>query len=82
MLAALTLGRLRETVAPSPTTVSALEPDWASGDSGRLSRRTTAIGALRDAAADLAALPARVRLARAARARACPARARGRGRAA
>ena len=67
VLAALTLGRLREALAPAPTTVSALEPDWASGDSGRLSRRTTAIGAVRDAAADAAALPARLRLARAAR---------------
>ena len=45
VLTALTLGRLREALAPSPTTVSALEPDWASGDSGRLSRRSTAIGA-------------------------------------
>jgi GT2 family glycosyltransferase len=64
VLTAHTLGRLREAVAPSPPLMSALEPDWASGDSGRLSRRTAAMAAVRDAAADLAALPSRVRLAR------------------
>ncbi len=67
VLSALTLGRLREALAPSPTIISALEPDWASGDSGRLSRRSEAIGAVRDALANVEALPARVRLARTAR---------------
>jgi GT2 family glycosyltransferase len=70
VLTAHTLGRLQEALAPSPPLMSALEPDWASGDSGRLSRRTTAVAAVRDAAAELAALPTRVRLARTARARA------------
>jgi GT2 family glycosyltransferase len=67
VLSALTLGRLREALAPSPTTVSALEPQWASGDSGRLSRRSEAIGAARDVAANVVALPARIGLALAAR---------------
>jgi hypothetical protein len=67
VLSALTLGRLREALAPSPTTVSALEPHWASGDSGRLSRRSGTVGAVRDAAADVVALPARLGLAVAAR---------------
>ena len=67
VLSALTLGRLREALAPSPTTVSSLEPHWASGDSGRLSRHSGTVGAVRDAAADVVALPARLGLAVAAR---------------
>lgn len=70
-LAAHSAGRLRELLAPAapapPPQPRAGEPDFVSGESGTLGRRTRAQGLVRDLAADALTLPARVRLARAAR---------------
>jgi GT2 family glycosyltransferase len=67
VLTALTAGRLREALDPAPVPIAAGTPDYASGRSGTLSRRTAAAGAVRDAAGSLAGLPRRVALWRAAR---------------
>lgn len=65
VMAAHTLGRLAEWVA-DPQPPPATDVDFASGRSGNLSRRALAEGAVRDAAADVRAFPARRRLAAAA----------------
>ena len=68
VLTALTAGRLREALAPAPAPILADTPDYASGRSGTLGRRTALAGAARDAAAGLAGLPQWLALRRAARA--------------
>jgi GT2 family glycosyltransferase len=67
VLSALTSGRLREALAPAPVPISAGTPDYASGRSGTLSRRTALVGAARDAVLTVAVLPRRVAVARAGR---------------
>ena len=66
VLAAHTLGRLRETLRPART-VTPQTPDFLSGESGTLGRRTSAQGMARDAAIDLLLLPRRVAIMRGAR---------------
>jgi GT2 family glycosyltransferase len=66
VLSALTAGRLREALAPAPAPIAPNTPDYASGRSGTLSRRTTLSGAVRDAAAATRGLPQRIALRRAA----------------
>ena len=66
-LAALTLGRLAETFDPAPAPPNPLDPQYLSGRSGTLGRRTALAGALRDARAGALGLPARARVRRAAR---------------
>ena len=68
VLTALTAGRLREAVAPKPVAPSLSDPDYLSGRSGMLGRRTMLAGRLRDLRADLAATRQRRSLRRAARA--------------
>jgi GT2 family glycosyltransferase len=67
VLTALTLGRLAEALDPAPAPPNAADPDFLSGRSGTLGRRTALAGAVRDVRAGVAALPARARVARAAR---------------
>ena len=67
VLTALTAGRIREAFAPGPVPIAAGTPDYASGRSGTLSRRTALTGAASDARATLAAVAQRLRLHRAAR---------------
>ncbi|HEY7076169.1 MAG TPA: glycosyltransferase [Solirubrobacteraceae bacterium] len=67
VLTALTLGRLAEALDPAPAPPNPRDPDFLSGRSGTLGRRDALLGALRDARAGLAALPARARLHLAAR---------------
>lgn len=50
-LTALTLGRIVEALDPAPAPPSATDPDYLSGRSGTLGRRTALIGALKDARA-------------------------------
>lgn len=57
-LTALTLGRLAEALDPAPAPPSATDPDYLSGRSGTLGRRTALIGALKDAGAALRVRPA------------------------
>jgi GT2 family glycosyltransferase len=56
-LTALTLGRLLEALDPAPAPPSATDPDYLSGRSGTLGRRSALIGALKDAAAALRVRP-------------------------
>jgi GT2 family glycosyltransferase len=63
-LAALTLGRLAEAFDPMPAPPSATDPDYLSGRSGTLGRRTALVGALRDLRAGVHGLRARAALAR------------------
>jgi GT2 family glycosyltransferase len=65
VLSAHTAGRLREALAARPP--SATDPDYLSGASGTLSRRTRAQGLVRDRLADALTAPDRARLRRAAR---------------
>ena len=67
VLAALTAGRLRETLAPGPVPPAPGTPDYAAGRSGTLSRTTATTGALRDAVAGARGLGPRIGLRRAAR---------------
>jgi GT2 family glycosyltransferase len=67
VLSALTAGRLREAIAPSPVPIRAGTPDYASGRSGTLSRSTAFTGAIRDLAAALRGLPRTLAVRRAAR---------------
>jgi len=67
VLSALTAGRLREALAPAPVPIAAGTPDYASGRSGTLSRRSALLGAARDARALAGGVPQRVALRRAAR---------------
>jgi GT2 family glycosyltransferase len=67
VLVALTAGRIAETFDPRPLPPSSLDPDFLSGRSGTLGRRTALIGAVRDAWAGVTALRGRARLRRAAR---------------
>ncbi|HYM58980.1 MAG TPA: glycosyltransferase [Solirubrobacteraceae bacterium] len=67
VLTALTAGRLREALAPRPVPPSLNDPDYLSGRSGTLGRRTRLAGMLRDRRAAPAALRRRRTLARAAR---------------
>jgi GT2 family glycosyltransferase len=67
VLTVLTLGRLAETLDPAPVPPNPADPDFLSGRSGTLGRRTALLGALRDVRAAFAGLPARARLSRAAR---------------
>src|SRR5690349_15898833 len=57
-LTALTLGRLVEALDPAPAPPSATDPDYLSGRSGTLGRRTALIGALKDLKAALRVRPA------------------------
>jgi hypothetical protein len=66
-LAALSLGRLAETFDPAPAPANPHDPEYLSGRSGTLGRRTALIGALRDARAGALGVPARARVWRAAR---------------
>jgi GT2 family glycosyltransferase len=68
VLTALTVGRLREAVAPKSVPPSLSDPDYLSGRSGTLGRRTLLTGALRDVRSDLASTRQRRALRRAARA--------------
>ena len=65
VLSAHTAGRLREALAPQPP--SATDPDFLSGESGTLSRRSHARGVVLDLAADAIGAPQRLALRRAAR---------------
>ena len=47
-LTALTAGRLAEALDPAPAPINAAEPDYLSGRSGTLGRRTALLGTLRD----------------------------------
>jgi GT2 family glycosyltransferase len=67
VLTALSAGRLREAVAPKPAPPSLPDPDYLSGRSGMLGRRTMLAGRLRDLRADLASLRQRRALRRTAR---------------
>jgi GT2 family glycosyltransferase len=67
VLTVLTLGRLAEALDPAPAPPNPHDPDFLSGRSGTLGRRTALLGALRDGRATFAGLPARARLWRAAR---------------
>jgi GT2 family glycosyltransferase len=66
VLTAHTAGRLREALGPPPPPAPG-GPDYVSGESGTLNRRTRALGLARDAAADARGLPAGLALRRAAR---------------
>ena len=66
VLAAHTLGRLREALLPARR-IAPGTPDFLSGESGTLGRRTSAQGMLRDALIDVAILPRRLALLRAAK---------------
>jgi GT2 family glycosyltransferase len=63
-LTALTLGRLAEALDPAPGPPSATDPDYLSGRSGTLGRRTWLLGAAKDARAALRVRPAPVLAAR------------------
>jgi GT2 family glycosyltransferase len=67
VMAAHSAGRIREALAPRPP-LAGPDPDFLSGESGTLGRRTAALGMARDIAVDLALLPRRALLRRAARA--------------
>src|SRR4051794_16800580 len=67
VLTALTLGRLRGALEPVLAPPAAGGPDYLPGRSGTLGRGTALLGAARDLRADAAGLPARLRLAPAAR---------------
>src|SRR3954465_2888012 len=67
VLSALTLGRLAETFDPAPLPPNALDPDYLSGRSGTLGRRSALAGAMRDVRAELKPLPAHWRVRGAAR---------------
>jgi hypothetical protein len=49
VVTALTLGRLVEALDPAPAPANAADPDYLSGRSGTLGRRTALVGALKDA---------------------------------
>jgi hypothetical protein len=66
-LTAMTWGRLVETIDPAPAPPSATDPDYLSGRSGTLGRRTALLGAARDLRARAFGLRGRVALWRAAR---------------
>jgi GT2 family glycosyltransferase len=66
-LTALTLGRLAEAARPSGGGPPSRDPDFLSGQSGTLGRRTALLGAARDARAGVRGLRSRAALARAAR---------------
>lgn len=63
-LVALTLGRLAEALDPAPAPPNAADPDYLSGRSGTLGRRTLLLGALKDARAALRIRPTVFRAAR------------------
>lgn len=69
VMSAHTAGRLREALAPPAARRPAppADPDFLSGESGTLNRRTRTAGAARDALADLLTAPERRRLRRTAR---------------
>jgi GT2 family glycosyltransferase len=62
VLAALTAGRLRETLLPAAVPASARDPDYLSGSSGTLGERDLLVARVRDAAAYLRDAPLRRRL--------------------
>jgi hypothetical protein len=66
-LTAATWGRVVETLDPTPAPPSASDPDYLSGRSGTLGRRSALIGAAKDLRARVSGLRGRVELARAAR---------------
>jgi GT2 family glycosyltransferase len=66
-LTAATWGRVVETLDPLPAPPSATDPDYLSGRSGTLGRRTALIGATKDLWARAAGVPGRIALVRAAR---------------
>jgi GT2 family glycosyltransferase len=61
-LAAMSAGRLQEALSPTPLAANPSDPDYLSGQSGTLSRRTAALGALHDLAADIRLAPLRARI--------------------
>jgi GT2 family glycosyltransferase len=67
VLAALTLGRLREALRPKPVPPSTRDPDYLSGRSGTLGRRALLAGRLQDLRADGRTVATRRRLAKQAR---------------
>jgi GT2 family glycosyltransferase len=67
VLTVLTLGRVAEALDPAPAPPNPHDPDFLSGRSGTLGRRTALLGALRDARAALSGRKARAKLWRAAR---------------
>jgi GT2 family glycosyltransferase len=68
VMAAHSAGRLQEALRPTERAAAAAAPeDFLSGESGTLNRRTEAIGAAADLAADVVTAPRRALLARAAR---------------
>ena len=66
-LTALTWGRVVEAVDPAPAAPSTTDPDYLSGRSGTLGRRTALLGAMRDLRAALTGLRGRLALHRAAK---------------
>ena len=68
VLTALSAGRVAETFDPRPLPPSATDPDFLSGRSGTLGKRTALIGTLRDLRAGFTALRGRRKLRRAAQA--------------
>jgi GT2 family glycosyltransferase len=66
-LTAASWGRVLETLDPAPAPPSASDPDYLSGRSGTLGRRTALLGAAKDLRARVSGLRGRVALARAAR---------------
>jgi GT2 family glycosyltransferase len=66
VLTAHTAGRIAEALDPVRPSLAG-QPEWVSGESGTLSRRTAFTGMVRDAATELAFLPRRLALIRAAR---------------
>ncbi len=67
VLAAMAAGRLQEALRPTDRPAAAQDADFLSGESGTLNRRSAAVGMARDLAIDLATLPRRGALRRAAR---------------
>ena len=73
VMSAHTAGRIREALSPAAPDLSAV-PEWVSGASGTLNRRTALSGMVTDAALDVALAPRRAALLRAARSARRPAR--------
>jgi GT2 family glycosyltransferase len=65
VLTAHTAGRIAEALAPARPSLAG-QPEWVSGESGTLNRRSALIGMARDAVTEVAFLPRRLALLRAA----------------
>lgn len=66
VLTAHTAGRIAEALRPAPPKLAGL-PEWVSGESGTLNRRTALTGMVEDALTEVSLLPRRLALLRAAR---------------